>query len=268
MERPASATHGLKGLAGKTCIVTGASQGIGAATVHELAQHGARVVVTSRSASRARALAKTVGDTHGCEALGIELDVTSTSSVSRGVDRALAWGEGSVPVLVNNAGLPVVDELWNTAFDAMPLEKLAEWFSKVHEIDVAGSRNMTRALLPSMVDNREGSIVFLSSTPALAGHHATPYTEAKAALLGLMRDVAVNYAPFNVRSNAVAPGNIRTSWFDKNSASEQQALRDESPMKRWGDPEEVARVIAFFASPQSSFVTGQTLVIDGGKVIH
>ncbi|MEO1172529.1 MAG: SDR family oxidoreductase, partial [Myxococcota bacterium] len=146
--------------------------------------------------------------------------------------------------------------------------RLAEWFQRVHAVDVAGARNVTHAVLPAMMDAREGAIVFLSSTPALAGHHATPYTEAKAALLGLMRDTAVNYARFNIRANAVAPGNIRTSWFDKNSPEQQEQLRLESPMARWGDPEEVARVIAFFASPQSSFVTGQTLVIDGGKVIH
>lgn len=268
MERPDSASRGLEDIEGQVCLVTGASQGIGRATVVELAQRGARVVLTSRDRSRAEAVAAEVAAETRGHLLGLPLDVTDARAVRGVVDRTMDWGNGRLEVLINNAGLPVVEELWETLLHEVPLEALAEHYRRVYAVDVEGARHLTRATLPKMMEQRQGSIVFISSTPALAGHHATPYTEAKAALLGLMRDTAVNYARYNVRANAVAPGNIRTSWFDKNTPEQQQALREEAPMNRWGDPEEVARAIVFFASPQSSFITGQTLVIDGGKVIH
>lgn len=269
MERPKSARRGLEDLEDRVCLVTGATQGIGYATVVELAHRGARVALGSRSPERAALAAKQAADESGGRVFGTELDVTDPESIRGALQRVTAWSGGIPPkVLVNNAGLPVVEALWNTPFHEVSPAELTEWYHRVYAIDVAGARNVTRAVLPAMMDGKDGAIVFISSTPALAGHHATPYTEAKAALLGLMRDTAVNYARFNVRANAVAPGNIRTSWFEKNTPEQQEELRHEAPMARWGDPEEVARVIAFFASPQSSFVTGQTLVIDGGKVIH
>ncbi|MEL6543838.1 MAG: SDR family NAD(P)-dependent oxidoreductase [Myxococcota bacterium] len=268
MERPKSAENGLEGLRDQTCLVTGASQGIGFATAVELARRGARVMLTSRDERRANQVALEISQRTGARVRGVALDVTDVENVRAVVASASAWDNNGLQVLVNNAGLPVVPELWNTPLHQVPESELSAWYRRVYDIDVAGARNCTRAALPVMMKQRQGSIVFLSSTPALSGHHATPYTEAKAALLGLMRDTAVNYAGHNVRANAVAPGNIRTSWFDKNTPEQQKELRDEAPMKRWGDPEEVANAIVFFASPQSSFITGQTLVIDGGKVIH
>ncbi len=268
MERPESAARGLEGLEGQTCLVTGASQGIGHATALELSRRGAQVVLTSRDRERAEAAAAEIAADTAGDVLGLALDVTDARAVQDAVAAAADWGGGTLEVLVNNAGLPVIDELWNTPLHEVPLDTLAEHYRRVYAIDVEGARYCTRAALPRMMEQRQGSIVFISSTPALAGHHATPYTEAKAALLGLMRDTSVNYARYNIRANAVAPGNIRTSWFDKNTPEQQQALREEAPMNRWGDPEEVARAIVFFASPQSSFITGQTLVIDGGKVVH
>ncbi|MEM6731625.1 MAG: SDR family NAD(P)-dependent oxidoreductase [Myxococcota bacterium] len=268
MERPESARRGLEDLEGQTCLVTGASQGIGLATVRELAHRGARVVLTSRNLERAERVASEIAQECGGEVLGLELDVTNPDQVEDCVASAYEWHTPGLHVLVNNAGLPVVPELWTTPFHKVPLEKLADWFSRVHAIDVAGARHCTRAALPRMLEQRQGAIVFLSSTPALSGHHATPYTEAKAALLGLMKDTALNYAGYNVRANAVALGNIRTSWFDKNTPEQQAQLGTTAPMQRWGDPEEAARAILFLASPMSSYVTGQTLVIDGGTHSH
>jgi len=226
------------------------------------------VIVTSRRAERAQELADNIATTFGTRTLGVALDVTSLDSIAALMERLHDWSEGRVDVLVNNAGLPVISELWDTPFHDIPFDEINTAFDRVSNVDLAGARAMTRALLPGMRARRHGAIVYISSTPALAGHHATPYTVAKAGLLGLMRDTARNYAADGILANAVAPGNIKTSWFDKVSAGQQQALAEEAPMRRWGHPSEVAQAILFLASPQSSFVTGQVLVIDGGVVIR
>ena len=195
-------------------------------------------------------------------------DVADRAAVGRMVDELLVWSQGRLDIVVNNAGYPVESRLWDTPLHAMPAAELSQWFRTVADVDLGGARNVTHATLPTLMQRRAGAYVFVSSTPALAGHKATPYTEAKAALLGLMRDVALNYGGYGIRANAVAPGNIRTGWYDALTADEQRRLALEPPLKRWGEPQEVARAILFFASPLSSFITGQTLVIDGGKVVH
>ncbi|MEE8409040.1 MAG: SDR family NAD(P)-dependent oxidoreductase [Myxococcota bacterium] len=255
------------GLPGQVALVTGATRGIGQATAYELARYGTAVVVVSPHGDDAVRVADDIAHTCGARALGLAADVTDYRRLRACVDEVREWG-GRLDILVNNAGFPVVDALWNTPLHEIPGAELDAWFRKVADVDLSGSRNMTHAVLPTMMEQEAGVIVFVSSTPALTGHKATPYTEAKAGVLGLMRDVAFNYGKYNIRANAVAPGNIATAWAEKLPAEERQALAAEAPLGRWGEPAEVAKAILFLASPLSSFVTGQTLVIDGGKVIR
>ncbi|MEE8408583.1 MAG: SDR family NAD(P)-dependent oxidoreductase [Myxococcota bacterium] len=257
----------IAGLPGQVALVTGATRGIGQATAHELARYGAAVVVVSLHADDAVRVAAELEESFGTRALGLTADVTDYAQVRACIDAARDWG-GRIDIVVNNAGYPVDDALWNTPLHEIPGAELEDWFHKVSAVDLSGSRNVTHAVLPAMMEQRSGAIVFVSSTPALAGHKATPYTEAKAGVLGLMRDVALNYGKHNIRANAVAPGNIATAWAEKLSAEERLALASETPLGRWGEPAEVGQAILFLASPLSSFVTGQTLVIDGGKVIR
>jgi len=194
--------------------------------------------------------------------------VSKWEQVSALVQKTLDWSGGRLDILVNNAGFPLVEDRWKTPLHEIPEAELDRWFQEVYDVDLKGARYCTRAALPVMIRQRRGSIVFISSTPAIAGYRGTPYTEAKAGLLGLMRDVAREYGRYGIRSNAIAPGNIKTEWFSKLTPEEQKVMAEECCLARWGEPAEIAGAAVFLASDLSSFITGQTLIVDGGTVIH
>jgi 3-oxoacyl-[acyl-carrier protein] reductase len=130
-----------------------------------------------------------------------------------------------------------------------------------------GSVYCTFEALPLMTARRSGSIIYISSTPALEGYQGGPYTMAKAAVLGMMRDVAREYGKDNIRANALALGNIQTpATFEQLDSASRQALAAEAPLRRWGMPDEVGNAALFLASDLSSFITGQVLVVDGGTL--
>ena len=200
--------------------------------------------------------------------MGVAADVTRYDHAQRLCKATLTWG-GRIDAIVNNAGFKLDPKIWNTPISKIPPAKLEEWFQSVWRVDFMGAVNMTRAALPPMQKARRGSLVYVASTPALVGYKGAPYTTAKAAVLGLMRDVAREAGPSGVRANAVALGNVKTSaTWDPLSPKERRALEGEAPLGRWAQPAEVARAIAFLAGDDSSFVTGQVLVVDGGTVIR
>ncbi|HWG91029.1 MAG TPA: SDR family NAD(P)-dependent oxidoreductase [Candidatus Thermoplasmatota archaeon] len=256
------------GLRGAWCLVTGSTRGNGLATANLLASVGANVVITSRNQEEAYRKAEELARRHGVTALGVGADVSVVADVARLFRDTLEASGGRLDVLVNNAGYVLQERLWKTPLHALDPWEVEEAFEKVYRVDLAGARYCTYHALPVMMRQRRGSILYVSSTPALTGYQGTPYTEAKAGVLGLMRDVAREYGPHGIRANAIAPGNIRTAWVDALTPEEQQAAAAEAPLKRWGEPEEVAKAVLFFASELSSFVTGQTLVVDGGTLSH
>ena len=157
--------------------------------------------------------------------------------------------------------------MWDTPLDQTPEQKLEPWYLQVFRVDTLGSVFCTYEALPLMMRQRGGSIVYVSSTPALQGFQGAPYTVAKAGVLGLMKDVAHAYGKWNVRSNALVLGNIQTSaTFDALDPETRRRFAEDTPLKRWGTPKEVADAALFLASPMSGYMTGQTLVIDGGAV--
>ncbi len=255
-------------LGGQVALVTGATRGIGRATAEIFAAAGVQVAVAARHPDETSQVAEHLTRSCGVPTLPLTFDVADTAAVAHAVDALLAWSQGRLDIVINNAGYPVDAELWDTPLHAIPTAELNERFHRVYSVDLAGARNVTHQALPVFMKQRAGAFVYVSSTPALAGHLATPYTEAKAGVLGLMRDVARTYGSYGIRANAVAPGNIATGWQERLSAGARGDLARAAFLGRWGEPREVAAAIAFLASPMASYITGQTLVVDGGAVVH
>jgi NAD(P)-dependent dehydrogenase (short-subunit alcohol dehydrogenase family) len=248
-------------------LVTGGSRGIGKAIATCLASAGCNIVITSRNLHDCQAVAKEIRNSFGVQALAIECDVSKQDSVHDLFHNLRKWSHDRLDILVCNAGYPFLPEIWNTALDAIPREKLETWYAQVFRTDTMGSIFCTYEALPLMKEQNRGSIIYISSTPALEGYQGAPYTVAKAALLGLMKDIAREYGRFNIRANALALGSIRTpATFNNLDAATQKAFAEEASLGRWGKPLEVGLAALFLASDLSSFVTGHTLVVDGGTV--
>ncbi len=255
----------MKLLLGKVAVITGSSRGIGRATALLFAENGAKIVVTSRNLGDADAVAEEAREKHGAEAVSIRTDVSKLSDVVSLFDSTVKKF-GRVDVLVNNAGYPMMKDLWERSFHDVEDGE----FQAVFEVDVGGAMRCSRAALIHMVRQRAGCIINISSTPALAGYDkGAPYTVAKAAILGLTRHLAYEYGPMGIRVNALALGNMQTerTWTALGE-EEKKSLGEEAPLRRWGRPLDAAGSCLFLASDLSSFVTGQTLVVDGGTVMR
>jgi len=253
-------------LLGKVAIVTGASGGIGRVVALEFARQGADVVVQYNSnVVAAKKVVDEIGSL-GRRALLAQVNFTNVKDSPRGmqemVDAAIRRFQ-KVDFLVNLAGYPAKGE-WNKPF----LEVSMEDFLKPIYVDLLGSFLCSRAVAPHFLKQKRGVIVNVSSTPALSGHdRGIAFTVAKAGIIGLTKALAVELAPY-VRVNAIALGNIETEWTNELKAEEVGIARDENLIKRFGRPEEVARIIAFLCSDDSIFIDGQTLVVDGGGVLR
>jgi len=253
-------------LSGKIAIVTGSSGGIGRATALELAREGADVVVHYRlKRSEAEQVAEKITSL-GRKALLAQVDFTNVKQapieVGKMTEETIRQF-GRIDVLVNLAGYPARGE-WNKSF----LDLTPEDFFKPINVDLFGSFLCSRAVAPHMLKQKSGVIVNVSSTPALGGHDkGFAFTVAKAGVLGLTKALAFELAPY-VRVNAVALGNVETTWVSELTDERLRAAREENLVRRFGNPEEVAKSIAFLCSNDSSFLNGQTIVLDGGSTLH
>jgi len=250
-------------LSGKTALVTGAGKGIGREVAISLARNGADICVSSRTLDDVGRLSEEISS-FGVTALPVQVDVSKNEDVKTLAKKALSTFP-SIDILVCAAGFPLLDGIWNARFH----ELRDEDFLKVFQVDVLGSFRVIKEFLPSMMKNRRGVIILFSSTPAIAGYNkGSPYTVAKAANLGLVKELASEYGEYGIRVYGIAPGNIKTDrTYNRLSDEEKKLLAEESPMKRWGEPREVGQVATILASDYTSFVNGQTVVVDGGTVM-
>ncbi|MEV0328094.1 3-oxoacyl-ACP reductase FabG [Micromonospora echinospora] len=246
--------------ADRIAVVTGAGQGIGAATARRLAAEGATVAVVDLDAERAGAVAEDIVATGG-RAVGLGCDVTDADAVAATTDRVVET-YGGLHVLVNNAGITRDNLLFKMA--------LPEW-EAVLTTNLTSMFLCCQAAQRHMVAARYGRIVNLSSRSALGNRGQVNYAAAKAGVQGLTATLAVELGPFGVTVNAVAPGYVATAMtaataerVGSSPAEHQRMVAEQTPLRRVAQPAEIASVIAFLASDDASYVSGQTLYVNGG----
>jgi 3-oxoacyl-[acyl-carrier protein] reductase len=250
--------HMLNSIEGRSVIVTGASKGIGKGIAKVFAAKGARVLVVARNIGSAEATANEIRAAGG-NASAFAADVSSWADAQRVAAEAKAQFSG-IDILCSNAGI----------FPAAKLHELtAEAWDEVLGINLKGTFLTIKACLPAMKVKRKGRIVITSSiTGPITGYPGwSHYGASKAGQLGFMHTAAIELAPHNITINAVMPGNIKTEGLDGMGAEYLGQMTASIPMKRLGSVEDIAYAALFFASDEAAYITGQTLVVDGGQVL-
>jgi 3-oxoacyl-[acyl-carrier protein] reductase len=245
-------------LEGKTAVITGASRGLGRAIALQLAGQGARVVINyARDSEGAQA---TLADVLAAGGAGCvhQADVSETKA-AEGMIKAALESYGSVDVLVNNAG---------TTRDTLIMMMPESDWDIVIQTNLKSAFNCSKAAVKQMMRKRAGRIINITSVSGIAGNAGqTNYSASKAGLIGFTRALAREVATRNITVNAVAPGFVPTALTGNLPDELKEASLKSIPLGRWGTPEDVAHAVAFLASDEAGYITGQVLCVDGGMVM-
>lgn len=247
----------MKLLKGKTAIITGASRGIGRGIARVFAEHGADLAFTfSNSATPAAVLEKELA-LLGTKVKSYQSNAADFEAAQQLVANVLE-DFGKIDILVNNAGITK---------DNLLMRMGEEDFDKVIEVNLKSVFNMTKAVQRTMLKQRKGSIINMSSVVGVKGNAGqTNYAASKAGIIGFSKSVALELGSRNIRSNVIAPGFIETEMTDKLDPEIVAQWRAGIPLKRGGYPEDIANACVFLASELSTYITGQTLHVDGGML--
>lgn len=241
----------------RTALVTGASQGIGAAVASRLAERGARMVLAARSTDKLEKLAQTVRQ-EGGEAHVLELDLSQPEAVEERLAQ-LPRDFAAIDLVVNNAGV--------TADNLLARMKLEEW-QRVLTVNLTGAFVVTKAVLRGMMKRRWGRVINISSVVGLMGNPGQAnYAASKAGLVGFTKSVARELGSRGITVNAVAPGYITTAMTENLGADSRKALAEQIALKRLGTVEDVAWAVVFLASEEAGYITGEVLNVSGGLYI-
>lgn len=240
-------------LKGKTAIVTGGSRGIGAAICKRFAEQGANIALLYAGNTQKAEETKAVLQEMGVKAEAYQCNVADAEQVAA-VCKQIIKDFGGTDILVNNAGI--------TKDKLVPMMKVPD-FDSVVDTNLKGAFYMIKQLYPVFMKQKSGKIINISSVSGLMGNPGqTNYSASKAGLIGLTKSVAKELASRNVNCNAIAPGFVATDMTE--NLSENNALVDHIPMKRFAQPEDIANLALFLASDQSDYITGEVIRIDGG----
>jgi NAD(P)-dependent dehydrogenase (short-subunit alcohol dehydrogenase family) len=247
-----------KDLSQRVALISGAGRGIGRAIALLMAERGADIVVhdvNEAGALRVAAEVEALGRRVHCGVCDVT-DIAATKALVSAAEATL----GGVDLLVNNAGIPGGE---------IPFQEIDErGYDRMMGIHVKGAFFLTQAVVPGMKERRFGRIVNISSNRGLVGHSLSPhYSAAKAALLGLTKAWAREFAPHGILVNAVAPGVVETYMTTRHGMEPLREEADLNLLKRWAQPREIAYAVAFLASPEAEFITGQVLCPNGGYPI-
>lgn len=247
----------MKLLDSKNVIITGGSRGIGKGIAEVFAQHGANVAFTyNSSSSSAQELEKHL-KTFGVNAKAYQSDASDFEQAQKLADDVIK-DFGNIDVLINNAGITKDNLLMSMSEDD---------FDKVIKVNLNSVFNLTKAVLRPMLKQRHGSIINISSVVGIKGNAGQAnYSASKAGIIGFSKSVALELGSRNIRSNVVAPGFIETEMTEKLDEKTVEGWRQAIPLKRGGQPEDIANACVFLASDMSSYITGQTLSVDGGML--
>jgi gluconate 5-dehydrogenase len=257
-----SSLPGLFDLGGRSAIVTGGGAGLGLVFAEALAEAGANVLLCGRQAERCEAAAADLERAHGVRAIGMRCDVRSQDEAAAVVERAKSE-LGGVDVLVNNAG---------TSWGAPAADYPLEGWQKVIDVNLTGLFRFTQLAGRVMIDQGRGKIVNIASVAAFGGARpelmdAVAYNASKGAVVSLTRDLAVKWARHGITVNAIAPGWFPTDMSRVLLERFGDTFLDRIPLGRFGAPDDLKGALLLLAGPGSDFITGQTLIVDGGQSV-
>jgi len=247
-----------KPLEGRVAIITGGSRGIGRAIAELLASRGADLAIADIDFATAQSTANEISNQSGQKAIGVEVNVADLD-LARAMAKTVVDEFGQIDILVNNAGI--------TRDDLLMRMKESDW-DDVININLKGAWNCSKAVIRDMMKKRYGRIVNVSSVSGQAGQAGqTNYSASKAGLIGFTKALAREVAARGITVNAVAPGFIPTALTNDLPDELKDYILSATPMGRMGTPEEIAFAVAFLASDEASYITGQVLGVDGGMVM-
>lgn len=240
-------------------LVTGGTAGIGKAIALKLASEGARIAIFGRNVEKGLAVVTEIEGQYGNgQAAFYQVNVSQKEAVAQAIEKVLQEF-GPVDILVNNAGV---------TRDQLLMRMSENDWDEVMDINVKSCYNLTSALVRSMLKARKGKIINISSVVGLTGNAGqTNYAASKAAVIGFTKALAKELASRKICVNCVAPGFVETQMTDMLSSPQRESILSQIPMGRMGNPEDIANAVLFLCCPESDYITGQVLTVDGGMVM-